>query len=68
MMKGGFRVSDMLCLNGSLIDLYIYVNYSILYSYGQINIYVCMSVCLKGNHEEIQHWSAAEPMGSKGSQ
>ena len=42
------RVSDMLCFNGSLLDLYIYVNYSILYSYGQINmsLSVCLSVCL----------------------
>ena len=26
------------CLNGSLLNLYIYVNYPILYSYDQINI------------------------------
>ena len=34
------------CLNGSLLDLYIYVNYSILYSYGQINMSVCLCGCV----------------------
>ena len=42
-IKRGFPVSDMLCLNGSLPDLYIYVNYSILYSCDK---YICLSVCL----------------------
>ena len=33
-IKRGLHVSNMLCLNGNLLDHYIYVNYSILYSYG----------------------------------
>ena len=40
LLKGG-PVLATCCLNGSLLDLYIYVNYLILYSYGQINMSVC---------------------------